>query len=171
MKNHIKVISLASVFAVAFSAFSVSAVQRDITVTADIDPTVDITQADGSVLPSSINMQYLPGKGLAAYKQNIKLWSNTANRALNLSLANTPSLTDANGANAIPLSVSVNGKALSTTATTFDYDTTFPSGIANGSSTMPFVITQTNPGPANAAGTYTGTVSLVVTQATASPTP
>jgi CS1 type fimbrial major subunit. len=164
MKTQIKVISLVSVLAVAFS---VNAVQRDITVTANIDPTVDVTLADGSPLPSSIAMQYLPGKGLAAHKENIKFWSNTADRALNVSLANTPSLTDANGANPIPLSVSVNGKTLSTTATSLAYATTFPSGIENGSSTMPLVISQTSPGAVSAAGTYTGIVSLVVTQATA----
>lgn len=163
MKSKIKVISLVCVLA---TAFSVNAVQRDITVTADIDPTVDVTLADGTPLPSSIAMQYLPGKGLAAHKENIKFWTNTADRALNVSLANTPTLTDANGANPIPLSVSVNGTSLSTTATPFDYATTFPSGIANGSSTMPLVISQTVPGVVTAAGTYTGIVSLVVTQAT-----
>lgn len=163
MKTQIKVISLVSVLA---TAFGVNAVQRDITVTADIDPTVDITLADSSPLPSSIAMQYLPGKGLAAHKENIKFWSNTADRALNVSLANTPSLTDANGANPINLSVSINGKALTTSATSFDYATTFPSGIANGSSTMPLVISQAQPGEVTAAGTYTGMVSLVVTQAT-----
>ncbi|EJF29551.1 fimbrial assembly protein [Enterobacter sp. Ap-916] len=164
MKTQIKVISFVSVLV---TTFSVNAVQRDITVTANIDPTVDVTLADGSPLPSSIAMQYLPGKGLAAHKENIKFWSNTADRALNVSLANTPSLTDANGANPIPLSVSVNGTALSTTATSLAYATTFPSGITNGSSTMPLVISQTTPGAVSAAGTYTGIVSLVVTQATA----
>jgi len=164
MKIQIKVISLVSVLA---TAFSVNAAQHDITVTANIDPTVDVTLADGSPLPSSIAMQYLPGKGLAAHKENIKFWSNTVDRALNVSLANTPSLTDANGVNPIPLSVSVNGKALSTTATSLAYATTFPSGITNGSSTMPLVISQTTPGAVSAAGTYTGIVSLVVTQATA----
>lgn len=164
MKTQIKIISFVSVLA---TAFSVNAVQRDITVTANIDPTVDVTLADGSSLPSSIAMQYLPGRGLAAHKENIKFWSNTADRALNVSLANTPSLTDANGANPIPLSVSVNGTQLSTSAISLAYDTTFPSGIVNGSSTLPLVISQTTPGAVSAAGTYTGIVSLVVTQATA----
>lgn len=69
MKTQIKVISLLSVLATAFSA---NAVQRDITVTADIDPTVDVTLADGSPLPSSIAMQYLPGK---------KVWPPIENRS------------------------------------------------------------------------------------------
>ncbi len=163
MKNNVKMIVAAGVLV---TAFNVCAVQRDITVTADIDPTVDVTMADGSSLPSSITMQYLPGKGLAAHKENIKFWSNSADKALNVSLASLPLLTDINGSNAIPLSVSVNGIDLSTTATTFPYSTTFPSGIINGSSSMPLVISQEKPGAVEKAGTYSGIVSLVVTQAT-----
>lgn len=165
MKNQIKFISLVSVLA---TAFNVNAVQRDITVTANIDPTVDITLADGSPLPSSVAMEYRPGQGLVTHKEQIKFWSNTEDRALNVSLANTPSLTDENGTNPISLSVSINGTTLSTTATPLAYATTFPSGIANGSSTMPLVISQTDLAPISAAGTYTGIISLVVTQATGS---
>lgn len=163
MKSSLKITLIAGMLVTAFSA---SAVQRDITVTASIDPTVDITLADGSPLPASVAMQYLPGKGLAAHKENIKFWSNTADKALNVSLAYTPALTDANGSNPIPLSVSVNGKNLSTTATSLPYATTFPSGITNGSSTMPLVIAQATPAAVTTAGNYTGIVSLVVTQAT-----
>lgn len=166
MKSNFKIALAAAALVTAFGA---NAVQRDITVTANIDPTVDVTRADGSALPAAVEMQYLPGKGLQAYKEQIKLWSNTADRALNVSLVSEPSLTDAAGANAIPLSVSVNGKALTTTATSFDYATTFPSGVTNGSSAMPLVIAQKTPGVITSpAGTYSGIVSLVVTQATAS---
>lgn len=154
--------------AALIAAFSVSAVQRDITVTASIDPTVDVTRADGSALPGAVEMQYLPGKGLQAYQEQIKFWSNTENRALNVSLVSAPSLTDVAGANAIPLSVSINGQALSTTATSFAYATTFPGGVTNGSSAMPLVIAQKTPGVITSpAGTYSGVVSLVVTQAAA----
>ncbi|WP_297205931.1 CS1 type fimbrial major subunit [uncultured Pluralibacter sp.] len=163
MKYQVKLLAATSIL---FTAFSTLAVQKDITVTADIDSSVDVTLADGSPLPSALTMQYLPGKGLAAHKENIKFWSNTEDRALNVSLANTPSLTDANGGNAIPLSISVNGTKLSTTAVSLPYASTFPSGVANGSSTMPLVIAQATPGAIAASGRYTGIVSLVVTQAT-----
>lgn len=153
--------------AALIAAFSTSAVQRDITVTADIDSTVDVTQADGSALPSSVAMQYLPGKGLNAYRQNIKFWSNVADRNLNVSLASSPSLTDANGANAIPLSVTVNGTALTTTASTLTFASLFPAGITNGSSAVPLMISQTDPSSTVVSGRYSGIVSLVVTQATA----
>lgn len=164
MKSNFKVALAAAALVATFSA---DAAQRDITVTASIDPTVDVTKADGSALPATVEMQYLPGKGLQAYQEQIKFWSNTENRDLNVSLVSEPSLTEAAGANAIPLSVSVNSKALTTTATPFAYSTTFPGGVTNGSSAMPLVIAQKKPGVTTAAGTYSGVVSLVVTQATA----
>lgn len=167
MKSNFKTVIGAAALIAAFSA---GAVQRDITVTADIDSTIDVTQADGTALPSSVAMQYLPGKGLNAYRQSIKFWSNVADRNLNISLATSPSLTDANGANAIPLSVTVNGTALTTTASTLTFASLFPAGITNGSSAVPLMISQTNPGSTVASGRYSGIVSLVVTQATATGT-
>lgn len=164
MKNFVKSISLVGVMVATFNA---NAVQRDITVTANIDPTVDLTLADGTPLPTAINMQYLPGKGLAAYRENVKFWSNTADRALNVSLASTPQLTDENGSNPIPLSVSINGNTLSTTAISLAYASTFPNGISNGSSVLPLVISQKSVGVVSQAGIYKGIVSLVVSQGTA----
>ena len=168
MKKQIKAVSLLSLFV---AAFSVSAAQRDITVTADIDNTVDITLANGSPLPTTATMQYIPKKGLASYSEQVKLWSNATDRDLLVSLVNAPSLTDTNGANPIPLKVSLNGNALSTTASTMTYATTFPNGIENGSSAMPLVISQAQPAEITTAGSYTGVVSLLVTQAAASTNP
>lgn len=163
MKSNFK---LALGAAALIAAFSASAAQRDITVTADIDSSVDVTLADGSALPSSVALQYLPGKGLGAYKENVKFWSNVDKKDLNISLATSPSLTDASGRNAIPLSVTVNGAAVTTTASTLTFASLFPSGsITNGSSTMPLVISQATPGTIATSGKYSGIVSLVVTQA------
>lgn len=163
MKNNILVMVGA---ALCVTALNVSAVQRDITITADIDPTVDITMADGSPLVQSINMQYLPGKGLATNKQNVKLWSNAENKALNISLGSNPELTDVSGQNKIPLAVSINGTALSTTASTLQYSSIFPAGIQNGSIVMPLSVSQKELGVAKTAGSYSGIVSLIITQAT-----
>ncbi|UAN54640.1 fimbrial protein (plasmid) [Serratia sp. JSRIV002] len=165
MKSNFKIALGAAALIAAFSA---SAVQRDITVTASIDPSIEVTKADGSPLPAAVEMQYLPGKGLQPYQQQIKFWSNMEDRALNVSLASEPSLIDRAGANPIPLSISVNGQTLTTSATSFAYATTFPGGLTNGSSAMPLVIAQKTPGVITSpAGTYSGIVSLVVTQATA----
>ncbi|HAS1172437.1 MULTISPECIES: CS1 type fimbrial major subunit [Enterobacter cloacae complex] len=163
MKRNIKSALVASVLATAFSA---GAVQKDINVTADIDPTVDVTLADGTPLPASVAMQYLPGKGLTAHTESIKFWANAVDKDLSLRLVNTPALTDVTGTTSIPLSVTVNGTKLTTTAATLPYASTFPSGIANGSSAMPLVIAQETPGTITNAGIYSGVVSLVVTQAT-----
>ena len=164
MKKQVKAISMVALLA---AAFTVSAAQRDIRVTADIDPTVDITLANGSPLPTTAAMQYLPGKGLADYSEQVKLWSNTADRDLLVSLVNQPLLKDSSGENPIPLKVTLNGNELATTSTTMPFATTFPNGVANGSSAMPLVISQANAGAINAAGSYSGTVSIVVAQAAA----
>jgi len=168
MKKQIKAISVVGLLA---AAFTVSAAQRDITVTAEIDPTVDITLANGSPLPTTATMQYLPGKGLSDYNEQVKIWSNTADRDLLVSLVNSPKLTDSTGTNSIDLSVKLNGNALTTTSTTMPFATTFPNGITNGSTAMPLVISQTNPGPATSAGSYSGVVSIVVAQAAAANNP
>lgn len=53
-------VALATVY-----SFSVSAVQKDITVTANIDSTLELLQADGSSLPSTMKLDFMPGKGLS----------------------------------------------------------------------------------------------------------
>lgn len=164
MKNQIKAISIVSLFA---AVFSVSAAQQDITVTADIDPTVDITLADGKPLPATVKMQYMPAKGLSDHTEQVKLWSNTPKRDLLVSLVSAPSLTDETGTNPIPLKVTLNGDELSISSKTMTYATTFPNGTENGSSVMPLVISQATPGLITTAGRYTGIVSIVVAQAAA----
>lgn len=55
-------VALATVY-----SFSVSAVQKDITVTANIDSTLELLQADGSSLPSTMKLDFMPGKGLVGF--------------------------------------------------------------------------------------------------------
>ncbi|WP_421081517.1 CS1 type fimbrial major subunit, partial [Serratia fonticola] len=73
MKKFIKPLLIVSTMA---AVFSVQAVQKDITVNANVDATIDMTQPDNTGLPSSIDMQYLPGKGLTPFNLNTKVWSN-----------------------------------------------------------------------------------------------
>lgn len=147
------------------SAFAAQAYEADISVNANIDPTVSILQSNGAALPSSVDMSYAPGKGLEGYKTNMKFWSN-AQVDLNVSLAATPQLTDANGNNPIPLTVTLNNTQLTTTAATFQYSTLFPNGLNNGSLSLPLAIKQTKPTDPVMAGTYTGQVSIMVSQGT-----
>lgn len=145
---------------------SAHAVTRDITVTASIDPTVDITLADGTALPDTIAMQYLPGTGLSSVSKDVKLWSNSTTANLTIALASSPALSAPTASTTIPLSVKLNGTLLSTAASTLTYATYFPNGIVNGSITIPLEISQATKGIVTAAGNYSGTVSLVLAQAT-----
>jgi len=150
------------------SAFATQAVQRDITVTATVDPAVDITLADGSALPSAVTMDYNVITGLQPITKNVKLWSNSTSKNLTIALANSPTLSSSSSTSSVPLTVKFNGSALTTTATTLTYANYFPNGTANGSLAFPLVIAPTTAGVLTDAGSYTGTVSLIVQQATTS---
>lgn len=164
MKNFVKATILSMLLA---SAFSSQATENNITVQATVDPTVSLTLADGSALPSTVTMQYQAGRGLVAYRNNVKLWSNDATKNLQINLGAVPKLTDQNGANPIELAVSLNGVTLSATASTFTAASLFPDGKnTNGSTSFPLVISQKTLAPVTAAGNYSGVVNIVVTQAT-----
>lgn len=167
MKKFIKPLLIVSTLA---AAFTVQAVQKDITVNANVDSSIDVTLADNSALPNSINMQYLPGKGLSPYSLNTKIWSNSATSAVNVRLVKAVTLTDVNGSKAIPMSVSLNGKTLTATNQPLTAAELFPSGITNGSDALPLRFSQTTQGIVET-GVYTGIVGLVVTQATQTPAP
>lgn len=167
MKNFVKATILSMLFA---SAFSSHASENNITVQATVDPTVSLTLADGTALPSTVTMQYQAGRGLVAYKNNVKLWSNDATKNLQINLGAVPKLTDQNGANPIELAVSLDGVTLSTTASTFTAASLFPGGTnTNGSTPLPLVISQKTFAPVTTAGNYSGIVNIVVTQATSTP--
>lgn len=153
------------------TAVGAGAVQQDITVTADIDSTVSLTKTDGTALPDSVKLVYRAGKGLDPYKENVKLWSNAPDTNILISLIGNPQLTDQNGNNPIPLAVSINGSALSPTATTLTYANVFTNGITNGSQALPLVISQKTEEPVSVTGSYSGVVSIVLTQATSTTSP
>lgn len=149
----------------------VQAEQVDITVTANIDPSVSMTQVDGSALPASISMKYKAGVGLNPYTNNVKLWSNSTTQDINVKLVQTPKLLDINGQNPIELAASLNGTTLTTTDSKFAYATLFPQGITGGSVPLPLTITQKDTSAATISamknGSYSGMVSMVVSLATA----
>ncbi|WP_273855298.1 CS1 type fimbrial major subunit [Serratia liquefaciens] len=172
MKNTFKITACAALLLAAVGA---QAEQTDITVTANIDPTVSLTQADGSALPDSIKMKYKAGVGLQPYQNNVKIWSNLKDAGVNVKLVQTPKLLDQKGQNPIELGVALNGSTLSTADTAFTYATIFPQGIANGSAVMPLNIIQKDTSAAAisaiTAGQYSGLVSIVVSQALTTPKP
>ncbi|WP_241627608.1 CS1 type fimbrial major subunit [Rosenbergiella epipactidis] len=163
MKNKLKVFSIASLLAVACSS---NAVERTITVNADIDSTVDLTLSSGDPLPPSIDMQYLPGKGLSDNSLHVKLWTNSADKDLIVQLATPVILRQKDGTGTIPLKVTLNGTELSPSETTLTYATIFPNGSANGSAILPLTFSQATPGPITTAGKYSGMADILITQST-----
>lgn len=78
--------------AAALMSMSAYAVQKDITVTANIDTTLEMLSADGSALPATVQMQYLPGSGLQATEVNTKIFTNDKAKDLQIRLAAEPSM-------------------------------------------------------------------------------
>ncbi|QKN81606.1 CS1 type fimbrial major subunit [Scandinavium goeteborgense] len=158
-----KSVVTAMVLGVAVNAF---AIEKDITVNATVDATLDITQSDGEALPSSIDMQYIPGVGLSPYSIDTKIWSNDAEKDINASITANPTLNNTTGAGATTLDVKLGGKVLTATPQAFAGTELFPTAeTKQGSITLPLVIQQTVT-QAIPTGQYTGMVSLILTQAT-----
>ena len=78
-----KSLLVAAMFSVAGSAL---AVQKDITVTANVDAALDMTQTDNTALPKAVEMQYLPGQGLQSYQLMTKIWSNDVTKNVKMQL-------------------------------------------------------------------------------------
>lgn len=160
------------VMAVAIMGFSLNAmaVQKDITINANVDPSLDMTLSDAQPLPTSVTMQYIPGNGLAPYAMQTKIWSN-AYKDVNIKLANDVLLYDrAGSAETVGITVSYGGTALTTTDRLMKASTLFPGGttaIGNGSIEQELRFSQKTPGTVPA-GNYTGVVGVVLTQATTS---
>lgn len=167
----LKYVSIAAPTAVAaLMSMSAHAVQKDITVTANIDTTLEMLSADGSALPATMQMQYLPGTGLQAAVVNAKIFTNDKAKDLQIRLAAEPSLKNQTspGAKEIPLAVSLGDTALSTTAVTLKTAELFPGELAQGSNVLPLSISQKAAEAVTASGSYQGLVSVILTQSAAS---
>jgi hypothetical protein len=167
MNKFVKPLLATVIMGVAINAF---AVQKDITVTANIDATLDMTTDTGAALPSTMEMSYMPGTGLQPLTQQTKIFSNDAEKDVNISLAGTPQLMDNLGVNpAIPLSVKYGSTALTTTPQVLAATTLFPTGdTSNGSIIQPLMISQATQKTVPS-GNYSGVVSLILTQAADTP--
>lgn len=159
----IKSVIAAVAFGVAVNAF---AVEKDITVTANVDSTLDMTLSDGQPLPGSVDMQYTPGVGLAPLTLETKIWSNDAAKDIKASLATTPVLSNTTGAGTTTLAVKLGSQAITATPTTLTAASLFPTGeVDRGSVTLPLELSQATIAPLNS-GNYTGMVSLILAQDT-----
>lgn len=166
--------------AIAIMGFSLNAmaVQKDITINANVDPSLDMTLSDAQPLPASVLMQYIPGNGLAPYAMQTKIWSNTYSD-VNIRLANDVLLYDrAGSANTVAIKVTYGGTAsaneVTTGGRTMTKDVLFPGGattVRTGSIEQELRFTQEPQGEELPAGNYTGVVGIVLTQPTTAPTP
>lgn len=93
-----------------------SAVEKRITVLANIDPSLEMTQSDGSALPTSITMNYNPVNGIRDSDIYTKLVSNSPNQDITMSLLTPAVLTNNwDPDKTIPLTVTYNDMPVTTT--------------------------------------------------------
>lgn len=162
MRNYIKPLLIVAAMTTSVNAL---AIQKDITVNANVDSQLDMTQADNTPLPASIDMQYLPGRGLESYRLNTRVWSNSATSNVKVRLVSAAQLINADGDQTVPMTVKLGEKTLTTTDAEFTGAELFPGSVENGSSVLPLIISQTTKGILKT-GQYSGVVSLMLTQAT-----
>ncbi|EQA0896761.1 fimbrial protein [Escherichia coli] len=159
-----KSLLVAAMFSVAGSAF---AVQKDITVTANVDAALDMTQTDNTALPKAVEMQYLPGQGLQSYQLMTKIWSNDTTKDVKMQLVSPAQLVQSVDASKIvPLTVTWGGEVIAAdAATTFTATEIFASdAVTNGSLAKPLMFSQTTKGILET-GIYRGVVSIYLSQA------
>ncbi len=160
-----KLLTLVPALALALVSFSAAATQKDITVVASVDPAVELLQADGTPLPTTMTMAYLPGTGLQPTEVNTRIFTNAISN-MSIRLAAMPTLINNTNAAApaVPLAVTFGGTAVTTTAVVLTQANLFPGGdITGGSVAQALRISQATPGAIALAGTYQGVVGVVVT--------
>jgi len=168
MKSSLAIAGLA--LALGCASQSAYAVQTDIKVWADVDPTLALLQADGSALPDAVQLTYNPTSGLNPWQTQVRIFSNDEDKDVEVRLANAPVLVSLRaGAAAVPLTVSLNQQALTVAAQDFKASDLFDGALPGASIAMPLRIAQTTQAPIAAAGQYEGMVSVVMAQKTASP--
>lgn len=171
MKSIMKPLLAGILLAVAGSSM---AVQKDITVTANVDSALDMTMADNTSLPKAVEMQYNPS-GLVTYSVGMtKIWSNAVDADagdIHMSLVTPAELVNTVGTTAttVPLTVKWGSDVVSAESSqvlNLKTSEIFPNGdaaISTGSVAKELTIAQTTRGPLGT-GTYQGVVSLYLFQ-------
>lgn len=177
-----KLLKIAGMTAALLASTSAFAIQKDITVVADVDPTLELLQSDGSALPQLVRMNYIPGAaaanpapttplgGLQPVEIMTKILTNDVTKDVQIKLVNDPVLSPILNptGSTVDLAVSYNNVDLSTTYSKLTAAAIFPAGTASGaaaSQAMPLKIRQKTPGSL-ATGSYSGVVSILLTRGT-----
>ena len=160
-------LKIAPLALVALTSLPALAVEKSILIYADVDPTLELLQSDGSPLPASMEMAYLPGTGLQPTSIGTRIFSNDIDKDMTIRLITSPVLANMTNpaATAVPLSVNFGGRALSTTGVALVAADLFPGGDpTSGSIEQMLEVKQATTGAITNAGRYEGMVSLVLTQ-------
>lgn len=144
-----------------FASAAASSGTATINVSADVNPAVALLSANNTAL-TDLQLSFIPGTGLNTGSEMVRLASNDTQHGVDVSLANAMQLTNSADASTVPMSVTLAGKTLSTTATNYD-----KALFANGeTSPMQLSVKPTGDTKTLTAGHYTGIINLVLTQST-----
>jgi hypothetical protein len=170
-RKKMMVTKIAAGLAACLMSCSAFAVTKNITVTANVDTALEMSQPDGSALPDSLEMVYRPGQGLVRLEQMTKIFTNDDTKNLEIRLVNTPELIENSGAMPIkvPLTVKYMDKPLSSTPTTLDASEVYAAGVTGESVQIPLHIEQTRSAELVKSGVYRGLVTLALVHAAAGP--
>lgn len=156
--------------ALVTASLSAHALDADIKVWATVDPTLALLKADGTALDSVVNMVHNPVSGLVPWSQQVRIYSNDEDKDIEVRVGSAPQLLNTDGSGApVPLTVSLNGKALTVAAQDFAASDLFDGALEGASIPMPLRIAQTNQAPIAKGGTYEGIVTIAMQQKTTSP--
>ncbi|WP_459041228.1 CS1 type fimbrial major subunit [Stenotrophomonas sp. PSU-St19] len=161
----------ALVAALATASLSAHAAEVDISVWADVDPTLSLMKADGTALDDSVKLSHDAATGLLIpWSVPVRIHSNDTDKDIEVRLGFDPTLQrDTGGGTPIPLAVSLNGQALTTTVRTYDANALFDGSLPGRSIPMALRIAQGNTTAIADAGKYVGIVRLVMNQAAGTP--
>ena len=166
MKKSLLLLPIALV-ASGMLASTANAYETDIVVTANVDSTMGFMQADGTALPKTLEMSYVPTTGLKDTIIRTKLYTNDTTKSLLMRLGSKPQLANTlvSSAPVVPLTVTFMGTALdpSKDLTIKPADLIWENGASQA---QDLKISQTTQGKLTVAGQYSGTVNLILTQDT-----
>ncbi|AKH90241.1 CS1 type fimbrial major subunit [Edwardsiella tarda] len=152
---------LSSLVAFPFFAAAAGSGTATINVTADVNSAVAmVSESNGSL--TDIPLSFVPGQGLQAGTEMVRLASNDTQHGVDVSLANAMQLTNAADASTVPMTITLAGKTLSTTKTSYA-KTLFTNGET---SPMQLAVKPTGDTKTLTAGHYSGIINLVLAQST-----
>ncbi|CAM4416242.1 MULTISPECIES: CS1 type fimbrial major subunit [Stenotrophomonas] len=168
MNSILKKAALAA--ALATVSLSANAFDADIKVWANVDPTLALLKADGTALDSVVNMVHNPVSGLVPWSQQVRIYSNDESKDIEVRVGSTPQLLNTDGGGApVPLTVSLNGRALTVAAQDFSATDLFDGALPGASIPLALRIAQTVQAPIARGGSYEGIVTIAMQQKTTSP--